>query len=150
MLTFKHFLAGPGRHGSRKKLSCLRQKRKHLELVQKTLRRLHIHEHPDASRDFGVRVHAASQLHSILRADLVDQKLRAGMALSILEEKRGPSASTLVVAALGNPIRYFGDLKNLISLGLYALEFARAVERGDPLAKVVEGQKDSSLFDRRL
>jgi hypothetical protein len=35
----------------------------------------------------------------------------------------------------------FGDLKDRIDFGLNTLEFAGAVECGDPLAEVVEGQR---------
>ena len=93
-------LQGPVGTVAGKKLSRLRQQGQHLELVEKTLRRLHIHEHPDAVRDFVERINAERELHARLGAELIDQDLRAGMALDVLEEKsrtaRDPLASRLL------------------------------------------------------
>jgi hypothetical protein len=43
----------------------------------------------------------------------------------------------------------FRNFKNRVGFGLNALQLARAIERGDPLAEVVEGQR-IPLCDRRL
>jgi hypothetical protein len=49
----------------------------------------------------------------------------------------------------GDAIGDFGDLKNRVGFGLNALQLAGAIERGDPLAEVVEGQR-IPLCERRL
>jgi hypothetical protein len=41
----------------------------------------------------------------------------------------------------GDAVGDFGDLKNGIGFGLDALQLAGAIERCDPLAEVVEGQR---------
>ena len=72
-----------------------------------------------------------------------------GRRLQILEQKGGPSPRTLSVAALGNAVCNLGDFKNRIGFRLDALQVAGAVERRNPLAKVVKGQR-RPLCDRRL
>ncbi len=63
------------------------------------------------------------------------------MAFQVLEKQRGATRGALGIATLGDPVGDFGNLKNGIGFGLDALELARAIERCDPLAKVVEGQR---------
>ena len=92
--------------------------------------------------------------------NLVDEELRAGMAFDVFEEKGGaaggltshcarldsrggcPHAACGGVCALAHAIGDLGDFEDGVGFGLDALEFAGAVECGDPLAEVVEGQKD--------
>jgi hypothetical protein len=47
----------------------------------------------------------------------------------------------LRIAALRDPVSNFGNLEDRIGFGLDALQLAGAVERCDPLAEVVEGQR---------
>ncbi len=55
----------------------------------------------------------------------------------------------LGVAAFGDAVGDFGDFENRVGFGLDAFELAGAVERRDPLAEIVEGQR-IPLCDRRL
>ena len=135
------FFARPGRHRAREKLAGFRQQRKHLQLVEKSLRRLHIHEHADASGDLVERIDAESKLHARFGAELIDQNLRTGMALEVLEEQSRAALGAFGIATLGDAVGDFGNLKNGIGFGLDALQLAGAIERGDPLAEVVEGQR---------
>ncbi len=75
------------------------------------------------------------------------------MAFDFLEKKRRPAARSLGIAALRHAVGDFGNLENGVSFGLNALEFAGAVQRRDPLAKIVEGQRIPlwvTQYDRRL
>ena len=69
-------LQGPVGHRAREKLAGLGQQRKHLELVEKSLRRFHIHEHADAARDLVEGIDAERELHAGVGAELIDQDLR--------------------------------------------------------------------------
>ena len=51
---------------------------------------------------------------------------------------------------LTDPVGDFGDFQDGVDFGSDALEFTSAVERGDPLAEVVEGQSVLSGCDARL
>jgi hypothetical protein len=44
---------------------------------------------------------------------------------------------------LADAVGDFGDFEDGVDLGLNAFEFTGAVEGGDPLAKVIEGQRES-------
>ena len=81
---------------------------------------------------------------------LVDQNLRPGMAFEILKKQRRAAAGALGIAALGHAVGDFGNFENRVGFGLDALELARAIERCDPLAEVVEGQRIPLCCDRRL
>ena len=56
------------------------------------------------------------------------------MTLDVLKKQSGTATDTLGIAALRNPVGNFGNFENRIGFGLNALQFARAVKRGDPLA----------------
>ena len=71
------------------------------------------------------------------------------MAFEALKKKCGPTLNAFVISTFGDAVRDFGDLKNRIGFGLNALQLAGAIERGDPLAEVVEGQR-IPLCERRL
>ena len=95
-------LHGPVGDGAREKLTRLGQKRQHLQLVQKTLRRLHIHEHANAACDLVERIDSQRQFHAGVGAELIDQDLGAGMALDVLEEQGGAPRGAFAVATLGD------------------------------------------------
>ena len=63
------------------------------------------------------------------------------MSFEILKQQSRPAGVPLGVAAFGDAVGDFRNLENRIGFGLDALQFAGAVERGDPLAEVVEGQR---------
>ncbi len=136
-------------HAPRKKLSSFGQERKHLELVEKTLRRLHLHEHAKAARNLVEGIDPERKLHAGVGTELIDEDLRAGMALQVLEQESGTALRAFGIAALGHAVSDFSNLKNRIGFGVDALQLTRAIERRDPLTKVVEGQWNP-LCDRRL
>ena len=72
-------------------------------------------------------------------AELVDEELGAGMAFDVLEEQSG--AAGLSGFRFADAVGDLGDFEDGIGFGLDAFEFAGAVEGGDPLAEVVEGQR---------
>ena len=88
------FLARAGRHRLGKKLAHFGQHGKHLYFVEKTLRRFHVHESADAVGHLVERVNFKRQIHAASRAELVDQNLRSGMALDVLEKQRRAAGST--------------------------------------------------------
>jgi hypothetical protein len=67
------------------------------------------------------------------------------MALDVLEKQSRATPSALGIATLRDPVGNLGNLENRVGFGLNALELARAIERCDPLAEVVEGQGNSSV-----
>jgi hypothetical protein len=71
------------------------------------------------------------------------------MALDVLEEKSSSARRSFGIAAFGDAVCDFGNFENRTGFGLDPFELTRAVERRDPLAKVVEGQ-GVPLCDRRL
>ena len=86
-----NFLARAAVHRLREELSHLRQHGQHLDLVEQTLRRLHVHELMDASGDFVQRIHPQSKLHSLCRAELIDQDFRARLPFDGFKEQGRPS-----------------------------------------------------------
>ena len=134
VIALNDFLAGARRHRAREKLSCLGQQREHFQLVEESLGRLHIHEHADAGRDLIVGFHAHRHFHACIRAELVDEQLRAGVSFDILEQKSRPAGVAFGVAAFRDAVGNFRDLQDGIGFGLDALQFAGAVQRRDPLA----------------
>ena len=85
IFALDHLLAGPAVHAFWEKLACLGKQGQHLQLVQKSLRGFHIHEHPNTPGNFVVRIHSHRQLHARFRAELVNQKLRTTVAFHILK-----------------------------------------------------------------
>src|SRR5579859_971735 len=76
------------------------------------------------------------------------------MAFNVLKQKcgaSGPDSGGRLSPHMHfrDAVGYFGNLENGIGFGLNALEFTGAVQGGDPLAEVVEGQR-VPLCDRRL
>ena len=148
------FLARAGGNRLGKELSHLGQHGQHLYFVEKALRRLHVHELADAVGDFVERIHFERHLHAARRAELVDENRKAA-ALHVFEQQRRSAtcgAGALARDALRHPVGDLGDFQHRIDFGLDALQFAGAVERGDPVAKVVVGQclPQRSLWNPRL
>src|SRR5437660_766573 len=71
------------------------------------------------------------------------------MAFDTLEKQGRATPSAFRVATLGDTVGNLRDLKNWVGFGVDALELARAIERCDPLAEVVEGQR-IPLCDRSV
>jgi hypothetical protein len=59
----------------------------HLELVEHSCGRFHVHETGDTLGNFIESFDAESQSHAPLAAELVDEDLVAGMALDVFEEQ---------------------------------------------------------------
>src|SRR5208282_4049507 len=93
------------------------------------------------------------ELHTAGGTELVDEELRTGIALEVLEQQSFPSDRSLLVFACNstfrNPIGNFRNFQNWVRFGADALEFSGAVERLDPVPQIVVGQ-DSSPDDKRL
>src|SRR5208282_3659300 len=83
------------------------------------------------------------------RTELVDKKLRAGVALQVLEEQSFPANVSLPIPTFRNPVGNFRDLQNRVRFRADALQFAGSVECFDPIPQIVVGQ-NSSRDDRRL
>ena len=76
IIALDDFLARARGHGLGKELPHFSQHGKHLYFVQKTLRRFHVHESPDAVGHLIKRVHFQGQVHAASGAELIDQDLR--------------------------------------------------------------------------
>ena len=85
IVALDDFLAGAGGDGLGKELPHFRQHGEHFYFVEKTLRRLHIHESADAVGDLVEGIDLKRQIHAAGGAELVDQDLRSGMAFDVLE-----------------------------------------------------------------
>jgi len=159
VVALDHFFAGAGGDGLGEKLSGFGEERKHLEFVEEALRGFEVHEDLDAVGEFIEGVHTQGQLHAGFRAELVDEDLRAGVVSYVLEEEggaAGPSSFARPDSPFGSAqsrlgrlsphvhladaVGYLGDFQDGVDFSLDALEFAGAVEGGDPLAEVIEGQ----------
>ena len=138
VVALDDFLAGAGGNGLGEKLSGFGEEWEHFEFVEEALRGFEVHEDADAVGEFIEGVHAEGQLHAGFRAELVDEDLRAGMVLYVLKEESG--ATGFAGFRFADAVGDFGDFEDGVDFGLDALEFAGAVESGDPLAKVIEGQ----------
>ena len=53
----------------------------------------------------------------------------------------------LSISAFRNAIGNFGDFENRVRFGADALQFARTVERFDPVPQIVVGQNSSRMTD---
>jgi hypothetical protein len=85
-----------------------------------------------AVRDFIQRIDFESEFHTALGAELIDQHLRSGVALYVLEEQRRTAGSAAFAAvSFADAIGNFRDLKNGIDFGADLLQFASAFERGN-------------------
>ena len=87
IVALDHFFTWAGGDGLGEKLAHLGQHRQHLHFVEEALRRLHIHEAADALGDFVERIDFEREPHTAGGAELVDEKLRTGVALKVLEEQ---------------------------------------------------------------
>jgi len=72
VIALDDLFAWPGGYGAREESSGFCQQRQHLQLVEKSLRRLHVHEHAHARADFVVGIHADRHLHACFGAELID------------------------------------------------------------------------------
>ena len=111
-------LHGPVETVLRKELTHFGEHGQHFDFVEEALRRLHVHELANAVGDFVEFVDFKSEIHAAGGAELIDQNLRAGVALDVLEKQRraagcGRPASIIFADAIG----YFGDLENGIDFG---------------------------------
>src|ERR1700676_4674763 len=85
IVALDHFFTGAGRDGFRKELAYLAEHGEHFYFVEKALRRLHVHESADAFGDFVQIIAFERESHTSGRTELVDKKLRTGVALQVLE-----------------------------------------------------------------
>ena len=115
VVALDDFLAWPAGDPLGKELPHLGQHGQHFDLVQKALRRLHVHEVLDALGDFIQRIHLERQPHAALGTELVNQQLGAGIAFDVLEEQRW-TAGTVFAARppLGDAVGDLGDLQHRI------------------------------------
>ena len=135
------FLARARRNFLGKELAHLGQHGQHLDFVEQALRRLHVHEHLDAIGNFVQRIDIERHAHAVLGAELVDEQLRAGIALDVLEEqRRAARAVNAARSPLGDAVGDLGDLQDGIGFRLDAHQFSGLVERGDPFPQVLIGQ----------
>jgi hypothetical protein len=135
IVVLDDFFAGAGGDGLGEELSGFGEEREHFQFVEEALGRFDVEKHFDAVGEFVEGSDAEGKLHAGFRAELVDEKLRVGVTFYVLEEEGG-AAGFRFTYAVGD----FGDFEDWICFGLDAFEFAGAVEGGDPLAEVVEGQ----------
>jgi hypothetical protein len=138
MVTLDDLFAGAGGHGLWEKFSGFGEQWNHFKFVEKTLRGFEIHEDADAVGELVEGGNAESELHAGFGAELIDEELRSGVTFYVLEKEGG--ATGLATFQFADAVGDFGDFENGIDLGLDAFEFAGAVERGDPLTEVIEGQ----------
>jgi len=167
LIALDDFFAGAGGDGLGKKLSGFGEEWEHFEFVEEALRGFEIHEDADAVGEFVERIHAQRQLHAGFGAELVDKNLGAGVVFYVLKEKGGATGTVQSVVPrsrsrsetwsthffvphvhLADAVGNFGDFKDGINFGSDTFEFAGAVEGGDPLAKIIEGQRESPWNER--
>ena len=143
VLPLDHFLAWARGHALGEKLPHFRQHGKHLYFVQKTLRRFHVHECPNAVGHLVEGVNSQGQIHAASGAELIDQDLRSGMALDVFKKQsrpaglhRGNARASIFAHAVGD----FSNLENGIHFGVDGLQFAGALQRRDPIPQIFVGQ----------
>ena len=137
------FLAGAGGDQLGKEAAHLGEHGQHADFIEKALGRFDIHELADAAGDFVERVAVERQVHAALGAELVDEQLGGGIAFEVFKEQRRTArAAAAARTPLGDAVGDFGNFQNGIALGLDALEFAGAIQGGDPFSKVVVGQAE--------
>ena len=95
----------------RKELPHFGEHGQHFDFVEETLRGLYVHELANAVGNFVEFVDFKSEIHAAGGAELIDQDLRAGVVLDVLEKQRraagcGRPASIIFAHSIG----YFGDL----------------------------------------
>ena len=71
------------------------------------------------------------EVHAARGAELVDEDLRSGIALDVLKKERRTTGGN---AGLADAVGNLGDFENGIDFGADFLQFAGAVERGNPVA----------------
>ena len=139
------FLARAGGDFLGKELAHLGQHGQHLDLVEQTLRRLHIHEHLDAIGDLVERIDFKRQTHAPLGAELVDEDFRSGMSLDVFKQQRRAARAVLAARPpLGDAVGDLGDLQDRIDFRLDPLQLSRFIERGDPFPQVAIRQRLAS------
>jgi hypothetical protein len=160
VVVLDNFFAGAGGDRLREESSGLGKERKHLQFIEEALRGLDVEKHLDTVGEFVEGVHAQGHLHAGFGAELVDEELVAGVTFYVLEEQGGAAwlyrfvVPTQAKRRLGWGTLFRGDsfadsvcdlrdFKDGIDFGLNAFEFAGAIEGGDPLAEVDEGQRAS-------
>ncbi len=110
-----------------------RQHGQHFDFVEEALRRLYVHELPNAIGNFIQRIHFQRHAHPALGAELIN-KDRNVVSFGLFKQQCRPAAIALTVAALGNAIRNLSNFKNRINFSCDPFQFARALKRGNPFS----------------
>jgi hypothetical protein len=88
-------------------------------------------------------------LHPRFRSELVDQDARTGMAFHVLKEERRSAGlqrlEPMAGASFRNAVGNLGDLQDGIHFGFDPLEFAGALQGGEPVSEVVVGHGNQRL-----
>ena len=99
IVAFDDFFAGAGGNCPGKELAHLGQHGQHLYFVEKALRRLDVHEGANAVGDFVEGVDFESAAHAAGRAELIDEKLLAGIAFEVFKQQRLAAYISALVAS---------------------------------------------------
>src|SRR5579883_2087111 len=128
------FLASTGFDRPGEELAHLGEHGEHFDFVKEALRGFDVYEPANAVGDLVERVDVEGQTHTALGAELIDEKLRAGVAFDVLEQERGAAKTVFRAARFADAISDLGDFENGVGFSLDFAQFAGAVERGDPFA----------------
>ena len=126
-----HFLARTRLHRLRKKRAQFRQLGQHLDLVQQTLRRLHVQEPANALGHFLERIDFQRQMNAPLAAQRIDEQ-RNSRAFGVLEKQRR-------AAGARHALRDLGDLQHRIDFRRDALQFPRSFPGAHELPQILIG-----------
>jgi hypothetical protein len=98
---------------------------------------------PRCARQFRRAIDFERQPHPPRRSKLVDEKLRSGIALQVLEQQSLAADVPCRSLTLRNPVGNLGNFQNRVRFRADALQFAGSVERFDPVPQIVVGQNSS-------
>ena len=95
----------------------------------------------NARGDFVQRIHFQRHLHAPRRAKLVDEQRHPGVSLHVFKQQRRAAGFGGAASGFGDAVGDLGDFEDGIYFGAHALQFARAVEGGDPISEVAIGHE---------
>ncbi len=97
------------------------------------MRGLHVDELANTVSYFVELADFERKVHTAGGAKLIDEHLRIGMAFDVLKKKGWTSGGVGSRVILTYPVSDLGDLQDRIHFRTDFLQFAGAVERGDPI-----------------
>ena len=123
-----HILAFAVAHGLGKNGAKLGEFRKHFDLVENALRRLHVQNRRNSPRDLVQRIHLERQIHAPLGANQVRHRSKPRAFCALEQQRRA--------APLDRAVRNLGDFQHRIDLGRNALELAFLFQLAQKISQI--------------